>query len=209
MVMTRSPTPRPSTSSATLYVLIGLPGSGKTTRARELEAQRHALRLTPDEWMIPLFGDNDANGKRDVLEGRFISLARSALRMGISVILDFGVWSRDERSALRFLASEAGASCELVYLHIDSIEQHRRVRRRQDASPESTFPIAPEDLAEWASRFESPDESELNSSEIPPPPDGFKSWDSWSAHRWPSSGTEVHDPRAVEPGNHASAKQRQ
>jgi predicted kinase len=193
-----SPTSRRSALPPTLYVLIGLPGSGKTTRARELEGQKHALRLTPDEWMIPLFGDNDANGKRDVLEGRFISLAQSALRMGVSVILDFGVWSRDERSALRFLASGAGANCELVYLHIDSIEQQGRVRRRQDASPESTFAMTPEDLAEWTSRFEAPDESELSSSEIPPPPDGFKSWDSWSDHRWPSSSADVHDHRAVE-----------
>ena len=65
--MNWSQTSRP-TSPPTLYVLIGLPGSGKTNRARELEGQQHALRLTPDEWMIPLFGDNDANGKRDVLE---------------------------------------------------------------------------------------------------------------------------------------------
>src|SRR5438105_2150658 len=123
--------------SPTLFVLVGLPASGKTTRAREIEDQHGALRLTPDEWMIPLFGDNDASGKRDVLEGRFVSLARNALQMGVSVVLDFGVWSKDERSALKFLASEVGAQCELVYLHIDLAEQQRRVDARQEAAPES------------------------------------------------------------------------
>ena len=39
-----------------------------------------ALRLTPDEWMIPLFGHHDADGKRDVLEGRFVWLALRTLR---------------------------------------------------------------------------------------------------------------------------------
>jgi predicted kinase len=52
-----------------LYHITGLPGAGKTTRAKELEQQNRALRLTPDEWMIPLFGDSEARGKRDVLEG--------------------------------------------------------------------------------------------------------------------------------------------
>jgi predicted kinase len=40
----------------TLYVMVGLPGAGKTTYARHLEAEKQVLRLTPDEWMIPLFG---------------------------------------------------------------------------------------------------------------------------------------------------------
>ena len=41
---------------ATLVLIVGLPGAGKTTQAKRLAAQRHAIRLTPDEWMIPLFG---------------------------------------------------------------------------------------------------------------------------------------------------------
>ena len=49
--------------------MVGLPGSGKTTRARELAAAHHALRLTPDEWMIPLFGQEQPEGKRNVVEG--------------------------------------------------------------------------------------------------------------------------------------------
>jgi predicted kinase len=90
---------------ATLFLIVGLPGAGKTTRARELAAEHRALRLTPDEWMIPLFGEPDADGKRDVLEGRLIQVALEVLRLGTSAVLDFGFWSRDERSALRWLAS--------------------------------------------------------------------------------------------------------
>ncbi len=41
----------------TLFVMVGLPASGKTTRAKEIEETWQALRLTPDEWMIPLFGE--------------------------------------------------------------------------------------------------------------------------------------------------------
>lgn len=79
--------PVDASATPTLYVLVGLPASGKTTCARELEAERHALRLTPDEWMISLFGEPEANGKRDVLEGRFIALAARALHLGTSVVM--------------------------------------------------------------------------------------------------------------------------
>src|SRR3954453_11502372 len=110
------------TSRGKLFVIVGLPGSGKTTRAKELAEEYAALRLTPDEWMIPLFNDNDADGKRDVLEGRFVWLAMRALEHEMNVVLDFGLWARDERSALKHLASEIGAECELVYTPIDPDE---------------------------------------------------------------------------------------
>ena len=102
--------------AATLVLMVGLPGAGKTTRARELAATHQALRLTPDHWMIPLFGEPMADGKRFVLEGRLISVALQALRLGTSVVLDYGLWGRDERSALRWLARPAGAACQVVYL---------------------------------------------------------------------------------------------
>ena len=69
----------------TMFVMVGLPGAGKTTAAEETEHDHRALRLTPDEWMIPLFGEPEGKGKRDVLEGRFIWLAIRALRASTNV----------------------------------------------------------------------------------------------------------------------------
>jgi predicted kinase len=51
----------------TLFLTIGLPGAGKTTIARQLAEERRILRLTPDEWMAPLFADSDADGRRDTI----------------------------------------------------------------------------------------------------------------------------------------------
>ncbi len=73
--------------AATMFLMVGLPGAGKTTQANELAAANRALRLTPDHWMIPLFGEPMADGKRFVLEGRLISVALQALRL-----VDFGLW---------------------------------------------------------------------------------------------------------------------
>ena len=175
------------TASSTLFVLVGLPASGKTTRARELETEHRALRLTPDEWMIPLFRESDAGGKRDVLEGRFVWLADRALRAGTSVILDFGLWGRDERSALRWLATEAGAGFELVYLAIDSAEQDHRVTARFATEPASTFEMGPDQLDSYRALFQAPDRHELTSDRLDPPPVGHATWQSWMAERWPTS----------------------
>jgi predicted kinase len=47
----------PRVGPAVVYLIVGLPGAGKTSHAKELEISASALRLTPDEWQIALFGD--------------------------------------------------------------------------------------------------------------------------------------------------------
>jgi predicted kinase len=171
----------------TLIVMVGLPASGKTTLARRFQAERGALRLTPDEWMKPLFDDSEADGKRDVLEGRFVWLALDALRAGIDVVLDFGVWCRDERSALRALAADAGARWQLVYLAVTIDEQLDRIRRRTALDLSNSFDLSESELRHFAAFFEEPDIDELESSTIPDPPAGSSSWREWACQRWPTS----------------------
>jgi predicted kinase len=166
--------------------MVGLPGAGKTTRAKVLAATYRALRLTPDHWMIPLFGDSMADGKRWVLEGRLISVALQALRMGTSVVLDYGFWGRDERSALRWLARSAGAACQVVYLPVDKKVQIARIAHRQETTPHQTFPMSEADVDVWREQFQVPDAAELDDAEIPAPPAGWPGWPEWAADHWPS-----------------------
>jgi predicted kinase len=178
---------RPSSGPARLLLMVGLPGAGKTTRAKELAAAHRALRLTPDEWMISLFGDSTADGKRDVLEGRLIAVALQALRLGTNVVLDFGLWSRDERSALRWLATSAGAFCQVIYLPVDKDVQRARIAHRQATAPLTTFPMTEADIDKWRKQFQAPDAAELSDGgTVPEPPPGWPGWPDWAADRWPS-----------------------
>lgn len=173
-------------SVATLILMVGLPAAGKTTRARELALARHALRLTPDHWMIPLFGDSMADGKRFALEGRLISVALQALHLGTDVVLDFGLWGRDERSALRWLARTHGVACRVIYLPVDKDVQLARIARRQESEPHQTFPMSEADVDQWRTQFQAPDAAELDGAEIPDPPAGWPGWAEWAMEHWPT-----------------------
>jgi len=166
--------------------MVGLPGVGKTTDARRLAAAERALRLTPDEWMVPLFDDNDANGKRDVLEGRFLWVAHQVLACGTSVVLDFGCWSAQERHAVRAVTELAGATYRLRYLTLPEDERRARCAARWRAAPHAEFDMTEEDQDRYVAAFEPPTPDELVGAALPPPPDGFASWPVWAAVRWPS-----------------------
>ena len=174
----------------TLFLMVGLPGSGKTVRARELAAERGALQLTPDDWALALFGQEDRHqepgGKRWLLEGRLVALAIDALRLRLSVVLDFGLWSRDERSALRWMAASVGASTEIVYLPVEREVQWSRIQNRWNHTPEQTFPMAEAELDPWREQFEVPDADEFSGSFLPSPPPGDESWFDWARRFWPS-----------------------
>ncbi len=89
----------PLVHAAIVYLIAGLPGAGNTTRAKELETSASALRLTPDEWQIALFGNQDLRpDKRDLLEGKLVQLGMRAAELGTTVVFDFGLWGRDGRA---------------------------------------------------------------------------------------------------------------
>jgi len=170
----------------TLFLTIGLPGTGKTAAARLIEAEHSALRLTKDEWMKAVFGMQNPASASDVVEGRLIALGMRALELGTNVVLDFGLWSRDERSALRQAAADVGASVVMYYFELAPDEQQERLDQRLAQAPHETWPMSSEELAEWAVKFEIPTVAELDGSEpVGEPPDGFANWGDWSRHRWP------------------------
>lgn len=150
---------------ATLHLMIGLPCSGKTTRARQLESRHGALRLTPDEWQLELFGndiDSEAHdGNHDRVEALMWQVAERVLTLGVDVILDFGCWSRAEREDFRARAAALGADFRLHYMDVAEDELVRRLHVRNAQAPPGTFVIPEAWLRGYMALFEPPAADEL------------------------------------------------
>jgi predicted kinase len=167
---------------------VGLPGTGKTTAARRIEIEHRALRLTKDEWVKALYGEENPSSAQDVIEGRLIDVGLRALELGTNVVLDYGLWSRDERSALRQAAADVGAVVELRYFELTPAEQRSRLAQRRAEAPHTTWHMSDDELATWAATFDVPTPGELDGSEpVGGPPAGHASWHDWRRYRWPSS----------------------
>jgi predicted kinase len=177
----------------TIYLIVGLPGAGKTRRAKELEVSESALRLTPDDWQMAIFaGDSPTQWRsperadqRERIEGKLVEIGMRAAQLGIDVVFDFGLWSTDERSALRWIADSRGVRAQVVYLPIDYDEQRRRITDRYDGAP-GQFEMSDAELRQWQVTFQAPDEDELRGDEIPAVPSGHATWSQWASERWPS-----------------------
>lgn len=110
---------------ATLHLMVGLPGSGKTTEAIKLEYEYKALRLTPDEWQYFLFGhdisDKEHDERHTKVEELMWEIAVKVLKSGVDVILDFGFWTKSERDEFRRRANSFGANCKIHYMNPESV----------------------------------------------------------------------------------------
>jgi predicted kinase len=146
---------------ATLFLLCGLPASGKTTLARALERDHDAVRLAPDEWMARIVRDGWDAERRQAVEAVQWTLAQRLLSLGVDVILENGFWRRSERDAYRAGAAAAGAACAVRYLDVPREELHRRLIARNADPPPDTFAVTPEQLDAMWPHFEPPDAGEL------------------------------------------------
>ena len=125
----------------TLTLFCGLPGAGKTTLARRLEAGGTGVRICTDDWQAEL-GQPHADAE---FHGRFqVVLYRHALdllRHGTDVILEDGLWLRDERTKKFCDARTCGARIDLhvfdvsldtLWSRLQGPQRKRGVRRVSD-----------------------------------------------------------------------------
>jgi len=151
---------------ATLHLMIGLPCAGKTTVAKKLEHELSAIRFTPDEWHRKLFGQDaehpDHTERHANIEALLWNVAAALLTKDVDVILDFGMWFKDERAEFRARAAKLGAKTVIHYLDVPHEELFKRLAQRNKQDPKDITFIPLDMLKEWLPLFEAPDEEELS-----------------------------------------------
>ncbi len=148
-------------SETRLILTCGLPGTGKTKLAGQLAADRSAVRLTKDEWLWALGSTPWDEPTREKVEHELWRLAQEILRLGLSVVLDFGLWARIERDEMRSVARGLGVGVELHYLDMPSDELGRRIEARNSEPPRESYPIRRADFDGWLRLFQAPDAAEM------------------------------------------------
>jgi predicted kinase len=146
-----------SSGGPRLIIVCGLPGAGKTTHAKALASRLGAGRFSPDEWLDALAIDLYDEGMRARIEALQWSLGQDLLRLGLTVIIEWGTWARSERDVLRTGARALGAAVELHYLSAPVDLLFERIQRRGREVP----PIDREELVRWFAMLEVPTAEEM------------------------------------------------
>jgi predicted kinase len=143
--------------NSTLYILCGLPFSGKTTLARALASRCGFVHLDLDaiaraKNLFPEEGINDEQWGQVFREVHL--QAADVLTAGKSVVFDAVNYDRIGRDRLRAIAQQTGSSVHVIHINlpIQDLEQRRQANRAIHQRP----PVRDEDFMELVTEFEVP-----------------------------------------------------
>jgi predicted kinase len=143
----------------TIHLLCGLPGTGKSTFARELESRTNGVTLNHDVWLVGIFGptaSEDFEKHHSTVWRLLWQLAERLVSIGVDVILDFGLWHRCERDDFRERAAKIHAPCRLYFVTCSLELQFRRIDKRNSEVKDKNTIISPAMLTEFCRQFEVP-----------------------------------------------------
>ncbi|HET8708740.1 MAG TPA: AAA family ATPase [Candidatus Saccharimonadales bacterium] len=100
----------------TLYLMMGFPGSGKTTTAKIIHDLTGAVHLWADQERRERFGDTYRPEDSEALYFDLNHRTAELLHAGKSVVFDTNFNFRKDRDFLRDVAAMAGADVKLIWL---------------------------------------------------------------------------------------------
>jgi predicted kinase len=156
-----SPTRR---SNATLHLLCGKAGAGKSTLASALAAEYKALLLSEDIWLMRHYGPMKSFDDYRTCSQRAKTvvgpLVMDLLGFGLNVVMDYPANTKASRLWMRSLFSQTGALHVLHYLTTPDEICLKRIDQRNLGRPEGTYHLTKDDFDYVSSFFEAPEEIE-------------------------------------------------
>ena len=145
-----------------LYILCGLPLSGKSLLSREIEKTTSIKRVGfDDEWNI--LKQSDENITYEVALKEIENILVTKLKDNHSVVYDSVNLSNEHRNKLKKLAEEAGAQAIVIYLKTSVKEIYKR--RRQSLIDKSHHYLDIDFIDKSNERLEVPDDCIIISNE--------------------------------------------
>lgn len=156
--------------TATLNVIYGPSGAGKTTYANAFARRERAVAFILDEWMAQLFGpDIPAQVEYPWLvervgrcEAQIWSTAAAVMASGTSVILDLGLMRKADRDRIREIAQAVDLPLQWHYVTAPQEARRARVAERTQVHGKSFALQVTPDMFEFVEGvFEAPSPEEL------------------------------------------------
>jgi predicted kinase len=132
-----------TTTSGVLCFLCGRAGAGKSTLARQMAADRQAILICEDQWLVRLFDGAPTLELYLERRGKIRKLLAEhvppLLTAGHCVIFDFGGNTVRDRQWVRSVFESVGARHELHFLLADVTLCKQRVAQRNVSKPAGVY----------------------------------------------------------------------
>ena len=160
----------------TIYLICGPIGAGKTTYARQVAKEHHAIGFCEDEWLSQLFVPDApegllnepmpiigawANEKYQRCRVQIWLICQQLLAQGISVVLEGAAANKTQRDVIRQKASTYNVVFQLHYVTCNEQRRRERVlKRNKEQGDTYSLEVTPAMFEHVEHMFEPPQGSE-------------------------------------------------
>lgn len=155
-------------TSAKVYMICGKLCCGKTAYSQKLMKEKKAVILSVDEIMLSLY-DHQLGDKHEEISHKVQRLlydkSLEIVRSGISVILDWGFWRREDRQLAKSFYSAHDVPYEFHYICISDELWHLNIQNRNKAvqNNETQAYFVDENLSKKCQAlFDAPEDGEID-----------------------------------------------
>jgi len=154
---------------ATIYLIEGPVGAGKSTYATQLSREKSAACLNLDEWMVNLFSaDRPAkdfmswyNSRKQRCIEQIWLTSCELLKSEINVVLELGLVAATDRQSFYQRVDQSNAALQVIVIDAPREERLRRIRQRNTEMGETFRMVVSDEIFDIADHaWQPPDEQE-------------------------------------------------